>query len=151
MDKMLTHFQAHFQCLVNLCSAKSYGRAVVYSISICSATGANIIPLHPIEVRQSQSRKRGRLEEEASDSFTAIGRDFDLARNLAMALTCNAGEDGLVTVSLGAFEPSATTSILKNEDKTGHSPSTRKWRVIFDLCHSCISHQLTTFCSDPVS
>lgn len=116
--------RAHFQCLVNLCSAKSYGRAVVYSISICSATGANIIPLHPIEVRQSQSRKRGRLEEEASDSFTAIGRDFDLARNLAMALTCNAGEDGLVTVSLGAFEPSATTSILKNEDKTGHSPST---------------------------
>lgn len=116
--------RAHFQCLVNLCSAKSYGRAVVYSISICSATGANIIPLHPIEVRQPRSHKRGQLEEDTSDSITARGQDFDLARNLAMALTCNTGEDGLVTVSLGAFEPRATTSILKNEDMTRHSPST---------------------------
>ncbi|KAG5983278.1 hypothetical protein E4U55_000356 [Claviceps digitariae] len=116
--------KAHFQCLVNSCSAESYGRAVKYSISICSATGANIIPLHPIEVRQPQNHKRGQPDGQVRDPLSMTrSHNLHLPRNVAMDLTCNTGGDGLVTVSLGPSQPSATP--LTFEEQDARKPSSR--------------------------
>ncbi|KAG6002491.1 hypothetical protein E4U21_003019 [Claviceps maximensis] len=109
--------KAHFQCLINSCNSESYGSAVKYSISICSAAGANIIPLHPIEVRQTQTHEHGPPDGQVRDrrSVTMI-QDLHLPRNVATGLTCNTGVDGLVTVSLGPSQPSATPSTFEEED-----------------------------------
>ncbi|KAG5952126.1 hypothetical protein E4U53_001585 [Claviceps sorghi] len=115
--------KAHFQCLINSCSEESYGSAVKYSISICSATGANIIPLHPIEVRQSRSLKRGRPDGQFRDHPSATrSQHLHLPRNAAMGLTCNTGGDGLVTVSLGPSQPSALPSNFEEEGARKQSP-----------------------------
>ncbi|KAG5928217.1 hypothetical protein E4U42_001101 [Claviceps africana] len=115
--------KAHFQCLVNSCSEESYGSAVKYSISVCSATGANIIPLHPIEVRQSQGHKRSRpVEQVKHHSWATRSQNLHLPRNVAMDLTCNTGGDGLVTVSLGPSPASATPSMIEEEGARKQSP-----------------------------
>ncbi|KAG5947708.1 hypothetical protein E4U60_002794 [Claviceps pazoutovae] len=117
--------KAHFQCLINACSTDSYGSAVKQSISVCSANGANIIPLHPIEVRQPQSSKHGQSQMggQASEHLSMVkNQKLHLPRNVAMDLTCNTGGDGLVTVSLGPPLPSATPSIFEKEDVRKQSP-----------------------------
>ncbi|OAQ68676.2 hypothetical protein VFPPC_04883 [Pochonia chlamydosporia 170] len=113
---------AYFQCLINICSAKSYGRALAYSVSACCDAGTNIIPLYPIEVRQSQGHKRS-LQSEPSDStrsrskFTPVNLDFDLSRDFAVVLSCNTGQDGVVTMSLAAPQPTTPSpSMDKNEE-----------------------------------
>ncbi|KAG5997611.1 hypothetical protein E4U54_002347 [Claviceps lovelessii] len=115
--------KSHFQCLINACSTESYGSAVKYSVSICSATGANIIPLHPIEVRQPQIHQRSQPDGQVRNHFSVVrNQDHRLPRNVATGLTCNTGGDGLVTVSLGPSQPSATPSTFEEEDAKRQSP-----------------------------
>lgn len=133
-NRLLMQFQAHFQCLINLCSAKSYGSALMYSISVCSATGANIIPLHPIEVRQPQSHTRSLLDGQDGQLSMTTSQILDLARNFAMGLTCNTGGDGFVTVSLDPQDPSATPSIFEKSDGKQQSHFTRKFENTSTRC-----------------
>ncbi|TWU74627.1 hypothetical protein ED733_002305 [Metarhizium rileyi] len=113
---------AHFQCLINLCSPESYGRALEYSVSACCDSGVNLIPLHPIEIRQPLQHRRSQQpaapeKKHIVDASTAFDQGFDLARNFAVALTCNTGQDGVVTVSLGSPVPSmSSASLAVNED-----------------------------------
>lgn len=109
----LTSLQALFQCLINICNSESYGRALAHSVSTCLDAGANIIPLHPIEVRQPGRRKdhlpNDMIEHNQMNTINEKNsHDFNLARRLSVALACNAGSDGLVTVSIAPVEPTAS-------------------------------------------
>ncbi|KAG8415348.1 hypothetical protein J3458_009203 [Metarhizium acridum] len=113
--------RAHFQCLINLCSPESYGRALAYSVSACCDTGVDIIPLHPIEISQPSQHKRS-LQSEVSDKthtgdkFTSSNQEIDLKRNLAVALTCNTGQDGVITVSVGSPQASKAPASMVDDE-----------------------------------
>ncbi|KHN98683.1 Protein kinase-like domain protein [Metarhizium album ARSEF 1941] len=114
--------RAHFQCLINLCSPENYGRALAYSVSACCDTGVNIIPLHPIEVDLPPEHKRSQQPEVfdktfPGDKFTDFNREFSLARNFAVALTCNAGQDGVVTVSLVSPQASIASTAMASDEE----------------------------------
>ncbi|KAK2590755.1 hypothetical protein QQS21_011567 [Conoideocrella luteorostrata] len=137
--------RAHFQCLINLCSHDSYGGALVYSISACADTGVNIIPLHPIEVVHQLLRGRDMRDasqdgEPAGNLLAAADEDFDKARSFAMAVTCNTGTNGLVTVSLGPPQPTTTTSAANDESWAENTPVIDTSNTA-TTCESGIGHQ----------
>lgn len=78
----------------------------------CSGRGANISPLLPVEI-QSEKLTGRQLSQESSGAPAAPPdssniHDFVIDNKLTLALDCNAGSDGVVTVSLSSPTTFAT-------------------------------------------
>lgn len=84
------------------------------------------------------------MQDEISDkiqemnTLMTLSQAFDLARSFAFALTCNTGQDGVVTVSLGQPQPSTTAPpIAHNKDVLSDNEfMTSKLRVVVIIKHN---------------
>ncbi|KND92472.1 hypothetical protein TOPH_02831 [Tolypocladium ophioglossoides CBS 100239] len=116
--------RALFHCLLNACPSQSYGYALGYTISACSDLGARISPLHPIEVHHVAPAKRQNIPTEPgpvlpSPSTLHGGQILTFDHKFAVALDCNAGTDGLVTLSVPVPDSAATPVF----DSNGGNPN----------------------------
>lgn len=101
------HPQTLFQCLVDSCHSNSYGDALGFAISTCSALGASIRPLHPIEVHRADLVRRQDIPTEPGPVLpnpSIVGGPSIITFNhdVSIELNCRAGPDGLVTLSVPA-------------------------------------------------
>lgn len=100
-----------FLCIFGSCQPRYYGPALASAILSCSGRGAVISPLLPVEIQQSKlsGRQLSQIPDtSASQSDTENVHNFVIDHKFTLALNCNAGSDGVVTVSLSSPPTFAT-------------------------------------------
>ncbi|ATY62575.1 kinase-like domain [Cordyceps militaris] len=94
-----------FLCIFGSCPSLHYGPALATAILSCSDRGANISPLLPVEIQSEKLLSRQVSPDyDVSESLPELEtvQDAVIDRKLTLALACNAGPDGVVTVSLSS-------------------------------------------------
>lgn len=100
-----------FLCIFGSCQPRYYGPALASAILSCSGQGAVISPLLPVEIQQGKlsGRQISQIPDvSASQSETENVHNFVIDHRFTLALNCNAGSDGVVTVSLSSPPTFAT-------------------------------------------
>ncbi|OAQ98431.1 hypothetical protein LLEC1_04863 [Akanthomyces lecanii] len=102
--------QSLFLCIFSSCQSRYYGPALASAILSCSGRGANINPLLPVEIQSEKlfSRQTSQDSTVSSSPDSDNIHDFVIDHKLTLALDCNAGSDGVVTVSLSSPTTFAT-------------------------------------------
>ncbi|KAM3526331.1 hypothetical protein MY4038_006887 [Beauveria bassiana] len=106
----VTKQRSLFLCIFGSCQPRYYGPALASAIISCSGRGANISPLLPVEI-QSEKLSGRQISEDSGDSGSISSPDINnegIDHKLTLALSCNAGPDGVVTVSLSSPPTFAT-------------------------------------------
>ncbi|KAM3452595.1 hypothetical protein NHJ6243_009321 [Beauveria neobassiana] len=106
----VTKQRSLFLCIFGSCQSRYYGPALASAIISCSGRGANISPLLPVEI-QSEKLSGRQISEDSGDSGSISSSDINnegIDHKLTLALSCNAGSDGVVTVSLSSPPTFAT-------------------------------------------
>ncbi|KAJ6787837.1 hypothetical protein PWT90_09895 [Aphanocladium album] len=100
-----------FLCIFGSCQSRYYGPALASAILSCSGRGASICPLLPVEI---QSEKLSSRQLSGGSGISGLPpnveniHDFVIDHKFTLALDCNAGSDGVVTVSLSSPPTFAT-------------------------------------------